>query len=99
MEHLGMHGKSESWYIVDCPENADIVMGHRAGTFEELDAYIARKDWEGLMTRYPIHPGCFYAIKAGTLHAIQKGTTCIEVANPCPITYRFYDYVNTKLCD
>ena len=91
-EHLGIHGKSECWYIVDCPEGADIVMGHKAKTFAELDDYIAREAWEDLVERHPIWPGCFYAIKAGTLHAIQKGTTFIEVCNPCPVTYRFYDY-------
>ena len=92
MKNLGTHGKSECWYFVDCPENANVVMGHNAKTMEELDDYIARKDWEGLMKRYPIEPGSFYAIKAGTLHAIQKDSYFIEICNPNPVTYRFYDY-------
>lgn len=92
MKNLGMHGKSECWYFVDCPPDANVVMGHNAKTMQELEDFIERKDWEGLIKRYPIHPGSFYAIKAGTLHAIQKGTTFIEICNPSPITYRFYDY-------
>ena len=92
MKNLGAHGKSECWYFVDCPPNANVVMGHNAKTMEELDDFIERKDWEGLIKRYPIHPGGFYAIKAGTLHAIQKGTTFIEICNPSPVTYRFFDY-------
>ncbi len=92
MKNLHCHGKSESWYIVDCPEGGDIVMGHNAKTMQELEEYIERKDWSGLLKRYPIMPGSFYNIQAGTLHAIQKGTTFMEVCNPCPVTYRFYDY-------
>lgn len=92
LENLHMHGKSECWYIIDCPPGANVVMGHNAKTMEELDDFIAREDWEGLVKRYPIEPGSFYAIKAGTLHALQKGTTFIETCNPCPVTYRFYDY-------
>lgn len=92
MEHLGIHGKSECWYIIDCPEDATVVRGHNAKTFQELDDYIARKDWKGLMHEDPIKPGDLLAIKAGTLHAIKKGTQCIEVCNPCPITYRFWDW-------
>ena len=92
LKNLGCHGKSESWYIVNCPHNADIVMGHNAKTIQELDEYIQNKDWKGLLKRYPIFPGAFYNIQAGTLHAIQKGTTFMEVCNPCPVTYRFYDY-------
>lgn len=92
MKNLGRHGKSESWYIVDCDSHGDIVMGHNAKTLKELENYIDRKNWQGLLKRYPIMPGSFYNIQAGTLHAIQKGTTFMEVCNPCPITYRFYDY-------
>ncbi len=92
MEHLGIHGKSECWYFIEAPENGNVVMGHNARTMEELDDYIARSDWEGLIRRYPVKDGDFYAIKAGTLHAIQSGSLFCEICNPCSVTYRFYDY-------
>ena len=92
LKELNCHGKSESWYIVDCPHNSNIVMGHNAKTMKELEDFFDKKDWEGLLKRYPIMPGSFYNIQAGTLHAIQKGTMFMEVCNPCPVTYRFYDY-------
>lgn len=92
LEHLGIHGKSECWYFVDCPPGQTVVRGHRAQTLDEVRDYIARGDWEGLMLRDPVRPGGFYAIKAGTLHAIQKGSWFIEICNPCPVTYRLFDY-------
>lgn len=91
-ENLHQHGKSECWYFPECPENANVVCGTRANTMEELDDYIKRGDWEGLLVRKPIKPGSFYAIKAGTVHAIQKGSYFIEICTPSPLTFRFYDY-------
>ena len=92
LRHENSHGKSESWYIMDCGEGADVVLGHRAQSLEELDSYIAKDAIEELVLRKPIAPGDFFNLKAGTLHALQKGTTFIEVCTCCDLTYRFYDY-------
>lgn len=92
-KNLNAHGKSECWYFPESErEDNTVVVGTRANTLEELDEYIKNNDWEGLLVRYPVKPGSFYSIKAGTVHAIQKGTYFIEVCNPSPVTYRFYDY-------
>lgn len=98
MTRLRSHGKSESWYFVDCPKDGEIVMGHTATSMEELLDYVKRNDWDHLLKRYPIKPGGFYNIQAGTLHAIQAGTTFMEVCNPSPVTYRFYDYDREDQC-
>lgn len=95
LKNLGFHGKSESWYFIETRENGDIVLGHNARTMDELKQYIAAGDWSGLLKRAPIKPEGFYSIEAGTLHAIQEGTMFIEVCNPSPVTYRFYDYDRT----
>jgi mannose-6-phosphate isomerase len=92
MKHLGTHGKSECWYFPETEPNNTVVFGHNAQSWEELDDYISRGDWEGLIKRHPIQPGSFYAIKGGTLHSIQKGCYFIEICNPNPVTYRFYDW-------
>lgn len=92
MEHLHAHGKSECWYFPETVENNTVVFGSRAKTMEEFDEYIRRGAWEELMVRHPVKPGSFYAINAGTLHAVQKGSYFIEICNPSPVTYRFYDY-------
>lgn len=92
LENLHMHGKSECWYFIDCDEPTEVVLGHNAKSMEELKDYIRKKDWNGLLKKRPVEKGSFYAIKAGTIHAVQKGCTFIEICNPSPITYRFYDY-------
>lgn len=91
-EHLHAHGKSECWYFPEVDEPTTVVLGHNAKTMDELKDYIERGDWEHLLRRRPVETGSFYAIKAGTVHAVQKGCMFIEICNPSPVTYRFYDY-------
>lgn len=92
LKNLGIHGKSECWYFPETRENNTVVAGTRANTMEELDEYIRNNDWENLLVRHPVKPGSFYAIEAGTVHAVQEGSYFIEICNPSPVTYRFYDY-------
>lgn len=92
MKNLGIHGKSECWYFQETTPNNNVIFGCNAKSLEELDDYIKKGLWEELLIRHPIEPGSFYAIKAGTIHSIQKGSFFIEISNPCPITYRIYDY-------
>ena len=40
----GSYGKTECWYIIDCPDNAKLVIGHNAGTHEELMKFHASGD-------------------------------------------------------
>lgn len=90
-EH-GEKGKTECWYIVDCDEDADIVIGHKAQTKEELKAMIDEGRWDDLLNVIPIHKGDFFYIPAGTVHAIRRGTLILETQQNSNITYRLYDY-------
>ena len=40
----GSFGKMECWYIIDCPENAELIVGHNAKTREELKEMINNKE-------------------------------------------------------
>lgn len=85
-------GKTECWYVVDCDEGADIVIGHKAQTKEELREMIEAGRWDELLNVIPIHRGDFFFIPAGTVHAIRKGTLILETQQNSNITYRLYDY-------
>ncbi len=88
----GGRGKTECWYILDCGEKADIIIGHHAQTKEELKSMAEAGEWDRLLRRLPVHKGDFFYIPAGTVHAICKDTLLLEIQQNSDITYRLYDY-------
>ncbi|PKM49980.1 MAG: mannose-6-phosphate isomerase, class I [Firmicutes bacterium HGW-Firmicutes-7] len=88
----GSLGKTECWLILDCDEDAQIVVGHNARTKEELVQMIEEKRWEDLICKKSIQPGDFFQIEPGMVHAIKAGTLILEIQQSSDITYRLYDY-------
>lgn len=88
----GSQGKTECWYILDCDQDADIIIGHHARNREELQQMIGGGRWDELLRKFPIRKGDFFYIPAGTIHAIRKGTLLLEVQQNSDTTYRLYDY-------
>ena len=66
----GSQGKTECWYILDCEEGADIIIGHHARTRKELEEMIKEGCWDDLLRKLPIHKGDFFYIP---VHASAKG--------------------------
>ncbi len=93
MEHEnGSFGKTECWYIMDCPEDARLVIGHHARTREELKELIDQGRYEELIRLVPVKKGDFIQINPGTVHAITGGFLLLETQQSSDITYRVYDY-------
>lgn len=90
-EH-GSLGKTECWYVLDCDEDADIVIGHHAKDHEELEQMIRGERWDEFVRIIPIKKGDFFQIDPGCLHAIKGGTMILETQQNSDITYRVYDY-------
>lgn len=88
----GELGKTECWYILDCDEGAELVLGHYAADKAHLRKFIEKGQWETLLKKVPIKPGDFFYIPAGTIHAIGKGTLILETQQSSDLTYRVYDY-------
>ena len=88
----GSLGKTECWYVLDCPENATLVVGHNAKTGEELRQMIAEGRWNELIREVPVKKGDFIQIEPGTVHAIKGGILLLETQQNSDITYRVYDY-------
>ena len=88
----GSLGKTECWYILDCPEGAELVIGHNAKTKEELTEMISEGKWDEFIRRVPIKKGDFIQINPGTVHAITSGCLILETQQNSDITYRVYDY-------
>lgn len=86
------YGKTECWYVMDCPENASLVIGHNARTRQELADKIDQGKYEELIRRIPVRRGDFIQIEPGTVHAISAGFLILETQQNSDITYRVYDY-------
>lgn len=85
-------GKTECWYVVDCPENASLVIGHHAKSRQELADMISQGKYEELIRKVPVRKGDFLQIDPGTIHAITGGLLILEIQQSSDITYRVYDY-------
>ena len=73
MQENGSLGRDRNaWYILDCPEDAELVIGHNAKTKEELTEMISEGRWDEFIRRVPIKKGDFIQINPGTVHAITK---------------------------
>ena len=88
----GSFGKTECWYVLDCDDDATIVIGHNAKDKAELEDMINNKRWSEFIREIPVHKGDFFQINPGCLHAIKGGTLILETQQNSDITYRVYDY-------
>ncbi|WP_420489530.1 mannose-6-phosphate isomerase, class I [Neobacillus niacini] len=88
----GELGKTECWYILDCKEGVDMILGHNAKTKDELIQQTNEGKWNGLLRRVKIKPGDFFYVPSGTIHALCAGTLVLETQQSSDTTYRVYDY-------
>ncbi len=88
----GSLGKTECWYVLDCDEDATIIVGQRAHDRAECAQMIEEGRWSDMLNEVPIHKGDFFQIDAGTVHAIKGGTLILETQQSSDVTYRLYDY-------
>ncbi|MFM5884903.1 MAG: class I mannose-6-phosphate isomerase [Novosphingobium sp.] len=90
---LGKQGKEECWLVVAADEGATLGIGfNQAIRADEMRMAATDGTIEALMTWFPVRPGDFFYIPAGTVHAIGAGVGLIEVQQNSDITYRLYDY-------
>ncbi len=88
----GSLGKKECWYVLGCKEGGTIIVGQRAKDAAEFRAMVDEGRWGELLNEVPIHPGDFFQIDPGTIHAIKGGTVILETQQSSDVTYRVYDY-------
>ena len=88
----GSLGKTECWYVLDCDDDASLVVGHNAMTRDELCEMMDQGEWSLLIREVKIKRGDFIQIDPGTVHAIKGGVVVLETQQNSDITYRLYDY-------
>lgn len=88
----GALGKTECWYVLDCPEDAVLIVGHNASTRQELSDMIRQGRWGELIREVPVKKGDFIQIPPGTVHSVKGGILLLELQQNSDVTYRIYDY-------
>lgn len=85
-------GKSESWYVLQCDENASVIAGCTVKDPEILRQAAVDGTIEDYLIRIPVKQGDFVYIPAGIIHACGRGTLVMEIGSFGGTTYRIYDY-------
>ena len=88
----GSLGKTECWYVLDSKPGTTVIIGHNAGTREEMRQMVAEGKWNQLLRQVPLRKGDFFQINPGCLHALKGGSLILETQQSSDVTYRFYDY-------
>ncbi len=87
------YGKNEIWYVVNHDPKASLYVGMKENvTREQLEKAIDDADVLKLLNKIEVENYDSVFIPAGTIHAIGKGITVIEVQQNSDTTYRLYDY-------
>lgn len=89
----GEYGKTEAWYILDCDDDAELILGfNRKVSAEEFKEAAQSEKMLDIVNKVKVHKGDLFFIEAGTMHAICKGIMLAEVQQNSNTTYRIYDY-------
>ncbi len=89
----GALGKSEVWYIAEAEKGSAIYYGFNRDTnVEEVKTAIENDTITDLLNKVEVKAGDYFYVPAGTVHALLKGVTVIEVQQSSDLTYRLYDY-------
>lgn len=86
------YGKTECWYVLDAQEGANLILGHTATDKAQFGKMVDDGEWEQLFRYVEVQKGDFVYVPSGTIHAIGRGITILEVQQSSDITYRVYDY-------
>ncbi|OGR04510.1 MAG: hypothetical protein A2284_13555 [Deltaproteobacteria bacterium RIFOXYA12_FULL_61_11] len=94
----GESGKSEGWYILAAEPGAGVYLGLRdevgRGGLEQ--ALSGEEDLRPLLRFLPVLPGDWIEVPPGTIHALGRGITMLEVQSLRPratgVTYRLWDW-------
>lgn len=92
LAHENDLGKTECWYIMDADPGAYLIYGHNAVNKEQFLEMVDHDEWDDLLRKVPVQAGDFFAVPAGTIHAIGGGVLILETQQSSNTTYRVYDY-------
>lgn len=87
-------GKTECWVILQAGPGAGLYLGFKPNV-EPQSFFAAAKNGEdisGMLEFYPVKPGDFFYVPAGTVHALGGDITLAEIQQSSGVTYRVWDW-------
>lgn len=91
-KHHQMLGKTECWYVLDCPEDQQVIYGHHAKNKQELIKWLDENKFDRLLNYLPIKEDQFIYVPSLKIHGLLANTLVFELQQSSDITYRLYDY-------
>jgi len=88
----GEMGKTESWYVVEAEEGAELIIGTKECSKEQFISSIKTGKLEKYLNRVLVKKGDVFFIESGLIHAIGAGVIIAEIQQNSDTTYRVYDY-------
>ena len=92
LTHENQNGKIECWYIVQCEEGAEIVLGTIPCDKYEFIEACKSGHVDKYIKRIKVFPGDVFVIKPGLIHSIGKGIVLAEFQQNSDLTYRVFDF-------
>ena len=81
------------WIILDADVDSFIYYGFNEDVKkDELKTLISNDSVLDILNKVYVKKGDIFLIKPGTIHAIGKGITLLEIQESSNITYRLYDF-------
>lgn len=78
--HGEPNGKDEAWHILDCADDATVLVGIRAGlSSDDIRRALLDQHWDDVLLRYPVAPGETVYVPGGTLHTFGPDTVIFEI--------------------
>jgi mannose-6-phosphate isomerase len=91
-KHHQTLGKEEYWIILDAKTDSMISINHSIKRKEELEEIINNENLHQYMNNHSIKAYDTFYIPANTVHAIQKNTRLLEIAQASILNFRVDDY-------
>lgn len=85
--------KTEAWYILEAPPQANIIVGLEAtGSEDQIFSQLISSNAPKVLRQQPVQAGDTFLITPGTVHAITAGLLVYEIQQNSNTTYRLYDW-------
>ena len=85
--------KTELWYIAEAEPGAEIIYGlNKSFKKKRFSSELCDGRIKYLLNKKRVHPGEFYMIPPGFIHAIGRGVLAVEFQQNNDITERIYDF-------